>query len=186
MRGGGAAIVLAMVVLPATAEENAMQEVTIEGVTIHLKAPALLLDRAARPESPHYDPKAVGVSVVFRNDSGHPIAVPIEEIGNGLVRVYISEASAEPLVDNQIPPPPTDGDVAKLSPGDSVVVPLSFSYPQPLIPEPLLDRVAVTFCVRWRAEWLRLGNYSPGAIGWNANFELCTQVWITSHGGDVS
>jgi hypothetical protein len=98
---------------------------------------------------------ACAVQVVFSNESGHPIKAPLDEIGNGLVLVYSVDGIKEPLIDNEIPPPPNDGSVVTLTPGESHAVRLSFSYPQPLMPEPFIAPVGVKFCVRWQKEWLR-------------------------------
>lgn len=156
-----------------------MQETTIDGMKIALSAPAVLPDAAVRPGSPARDPRAAAVTVTFRNESAQPLAAPLDEIGNGLVLVYTVEGAGEPLIDNEIPPPPEDGSVMTLAPGAAHVVRLSFGYPEPLMPARLMEPVVVTFCVRWRDEWLRAGNYAPSAVEWNASFDVCADVRIT-------
>jgi hypothetical protein len=162
----------------STTEDTTMQQTTIDGTKIELNAPAAISEAAIRPGSPAHDARAAAVTVTFRNESERPLSAPLEEIGNGLVLVYTVEGR-EPLIDNEIPPPPQDGSVITLAPGASYVVRLSFGYPQPLLPARIREPVMVRFCVRWREEWLRTNNYAPGAIQWNKSFDVCANVRIT-------
>ena len=163
-----------------------MQATTIDGMSIVLTAPSEIPDAAVRPYSAERDPQACAVQVTFRNESGHPIKAPLDEIGNGLVSVYDVEGTGEPLIDNEIPPPPRDGSVIALAPGKSHVVRMSFAYPQPLMPDRLWKTVVVKFCVRWREDWLRAANYAPGAVQWNVSFDVCADVRITGLGSPLA
>ena len=165
--------------LQTKAGMTAMQSMKIDNMTIVLDVPARIRDAAVRPYSTERNPKACAVQVIFRNESGGPIKAPLDEIGNGLVMVYNVAGAQEPLIDNEIPPPPNDGSVMMLAPGDAHVVRMSFEYPQPLMPERFREPVRVAFCVRWREEWLRVKNYASGVVEWNHSFEICADVLIT-------
>jgi hypothetical protein len=162
-------------------EEKAMEQTTIDGMRIVLEGPATLRESVIRPESPSFDPSAAAWQLTFCNESPRVFKAPLEEIGNGLVRVY-TVGGKDPLVDNRTPPPPVDGKVTALEPGASVSVPLDFSYPQSLMPSPFVDPASVEYCVQWRQEWLRDSNYAPHDVQWNASFDFCGSVRIMPDG----
>jgi hypothetical protein len=37
----------------------------------------------------------------------------------------------------------------------------------------------MTYCLEWKAAWLRTGNYAPGSIQWNRDFTICEAVLVT-------
>lgn len=162
-----------------------MQKTTIDGATIELSAPVDVPEATIRPDSPTYNAGAAAVAVTFRNELGHPLSAPLDEIGNGLVLIYAVAGRGEPLVDNATPPPPHDGAVITLAPGDAHVVRMSFQYPEQLMPAPMREPVVVRFCVRWREEWLRTKNYQPGSVQWNKSFEVCADIRIRPSDGQL-
>ncbi len=151
----------------------------INGVRLTLTAPDAVHPDVLDTKHPDHDPLAVVAELVFENISPAPLKLPLEEIGNGLVRIYLVEDQPTPLVDNRIPPPPVDGAVATLLPGANHVERRRIDWP-PILSRPTQAApVSLTFCLEWQADWLRAGNYAPGAVQWNADFKLCEVVEVS-------
>lgn len=155
-----------------------MTDVVIEGIRISASTPAELAESVARPDSPAYNGLVAQVTARFQNETDQPIAVPLDEITNGMIRVYRRAGSDATVVDNEIPPPPRDGKVVSLAPGADRQTTIDIGWPESLMPAPLREPVVLTVCLQWNADWLRAGNYAPGAVGWNHSFDACADVRI--------
>lgn len=155
-----------------------MTDVVIDGVRISVSAPAELAEATARPDSPTYDGLLAQLTARFRNETDGPIAVPLDEITNGMIRVYRRAGTDATVVDNEIPPPPRDGKVVSLAPGGERSMTIDIGWPESLMPASLREPVQLTVCLQWREEWLRARNYAPGAVGWNHSFDACADIRI--------
>jgi hypothetical protein len=158
-------------------EEMAVQD--IDGIRLTLTVPGGLHPDVLNPQHVRHDPAAVMAQLTFENVSDLPIRLPLEEIGNGLVRIYSWADAAAPERDNMIPPPPSDGEVVELSPGARHVERRRVSPPATLTRPTDGVPVRMTFCLEWKAAWLRTGNYARGSIQWNRDFTICEAVLVT-------
>lgn len=161
------------------AKEERMAVQDLDGVRLTLTVPGAVHPDVLNPQHPDHDPLSVVAELAFENISSDPIAAPLEEIGNGLVRIYAVENEPAPVIDNRIPPPPVDGAVVSLAPGGRHVERRRIDAP-PILSRPKKDApVALTFCLEWKAEWLRQSNYAAGAVQWNPDFRLCETVMVS-------
>lgn len=150
----------------------------VHGLRLTLSAPDVVPLNRLDPEDPGYDPFSLVVEVQFQNVGEAPLKAPLEEIGGGLVKIFSAPTRPAPIRDNEIPPPPNDGAVIELDPGESFVVRDRFSYPASL-PRPERNApVQLKYCVEWKAGWLRTQNYEAGAVEWNHDFTLCETIEV--------
>lgn len=153
-----------------------MSQERIDPFLVSLETPSQV-DRAVATglrKLPRVD--ALEMRVRFENLSGAAVAAPLDEIGTGLVIEYAVEGRP-PVLDDATPPPPRDGALMTVAPGEAEIVRLTIEPPESLVAgfdEPTPLRI----CVRWRAEWLRADNYAPAAVTWNPDIELCETVLL--------
>ena len=158
-----------------------MTAITVPPLRVAIAIPKTIDQAVLLGDQPLPAVDALELSVTFENIGDREVAAPLDEIGTGLVVIYRTPGHPE-VIDDAVPPPPHDGSLMRLKSGEMHVERLMLQPPADLFDDHS-GLTTLEVCVRWRPEWLRLGNYVPGSVTWNAEIELCDKATVRATAG---